>query len=245
MAFWKDRFGKQDDDVPEELKGKSPEDIVKALKKAEAAEAAAAKADELEGRLTTQTTEFEAMKAKLAMLEANQPPPANEPPPEPASPWIDPEKFVADQTKSIANTALMSGMMTAKMYCQQNLGERDLKIFKKYEQEIVQLVGQSVPEQRVMPQTWFNMLMYVKGIHEMDIKKAETDHTDFFAETASRGSEPPPEDTDKLSPEEEEVCRKFKYDPERYLARKKLGVEARGEKGSYARFSVPQRQTER
>jgi len=247
MTLWGDRFGSRDE-LPPELKDKSPQEIAAALKKAaDDATALQKLVDDkklADDQLAARNSEFEQLKAKLAQLEANPPtPPPGKPPvpPEPVSPWVDPAGFVQDQVKPLADTALMAGMMTAKMYCQQGLNARDAKIFKKYETEIINLVGTAAPAQRVMPQTWFNMLMFVKGAHEDDIRKAEADKTDFFSELPSHGGPPPEPPSDKLTPEEEEVCRKFHYDPVKYLARKKSGELMQGEKGAYGRYSVPQR----
>lgn len=203
MAFW------NREELPPELKDKTPAEIAAALKKAgelETAVAAEKTAREAaEAANATQLTEVDKMRTRIAELEANATPP---PPPvvdEPPSPWTDPEKFVAKQTEGVANTALAAGLMAAKMYFMQNISARDLKIFKKYEKEVEQGVASFVPSQRVMPQSWLNIFLYVKGVHEQDIRKAEADDSDFFSETPSRGvtQEPPPQD--KLTAEEEEV----------------------------------------
>jgi hypothetical protein len=245
---WSERFGRKDDEIPKELEGKTPEEIAAALNesadtktKLQAAETARQTAEDA---MRTQNTQFDEMKKKLAALEANTvPPPLDSDLDEPPSPWIDPAKFVADQTKGIANTALMSGMMTARMYFQQGLTGDDVKIFGKYQSEVDKIVGTFAPEQRVMPQSWFNAFLYVKGAHMGDIMKAKQDSTDFFSETASRSvnQEPPP--ADKLTADEEEVCKKFHYDPVKYLANKKRGETMQGEKGTYSRFAVPVKQS--
>lgn len=236
---WGQRFD-GDEEVPEELRGKSPAEVAATLKKAKELEIAAA-ADKTareaaEALSTTRGTEIDAMKARMLELEANQKPlpePVNE---EPVSPWIDPEKFVQKQTEGTQNTALVAGYMAAKMYFMQNLNPRDIKIFRKYEKEVDTVINTVPAYQRVMPQTWFNMFMFVKGNHEMDIQKAEASKTDFFSETPSRGpsEEPAPEDT--LSSEEEEVCKTFHFDPKNYLANKKISELKQSSKGAYARY---------
>jgi hypothetical protein len=239
MAFWRSEA-----ELPPELKDKTPEQIVAALKAAETekqkaidAEAArAAAAAEAE----TQKTELQKAQERIAALELNQKPPADPPPvDEPPSPWADPEKFVDSRVQGLTAVALSSGMMTAEIYFKQNLNPRDLKIYGKYKDEVVKGVNTFAPAQRVMPQSWLNMFLYVKGLHEQDIQKAESDKSDFFSETPSRGAshEEPPED--KLSDEEEEICRKFHYDPKSYLARKKTAALNQSSKGAYARYPVP------
>jgi len=245
---WSERFGRQDSEIPKELEGKTPEEIAAALQKAADIETKLQTAETArqtaEGALATANTQFEDMKTKLAALEAGH---GNQldtvvDPDEPPSPWIDPAKFVQDQTKGTTAVALQAGMMTARMYFQQGLQGDDIKIFSKYSGEVDKIIGTFVPEQRVMPQSWFNAFLYVKGLHLNDIMKAKQDNTDFFSETASRGvnQEPPP--ADRLSPDEEEVCKKFHYDPAKYLANKKRGETMQGEKGAYSRFAVPTKQ---
>jgi hypothetical protein len=241
MTFWDKRFG--DDDLPPELKGKKPEDIAAAIKKAQEIEASqSTQAEELrkaQEALTARNSEFETMKAKLADIEARSTSEPEDVANEPASPWIDPDKYVAKQTEGTTAVALAAGLMSAKLYFMQGLTARDQRIFKKYEKEVEQFVNTQQPMQRVMPQTWQNMLLYVKGLHEQEIAKAESTSTDFFSETASRSNTPEPEVTDKLTAEEEEICRTFHYDPVSYLANKKSGVMSSSAKGAYARYAVP------
>lgn len=239
MAFW------ERDKLPPELRDKKPEEIVAALAAAQkatedktVAEAAAADAA---ARLATQTTEFEQMKARMAQLEANQKPPEPEITSEPASPWVDPAKFVEEQTRGTQNVALAAGVMAAKMYFMQNLDARDQKIFRKYEKEVEQAVQTYQPAARVMPQSWLTAFLYTKGVHEKDIMKAESTNSDFFSETASRGQQPDPPPKDKLSPEEEAMCEAMHWNKEGYLKQKKQGAIMQGEKGQYARYPVPQK----
>lgn len=238
MAFW------NRDELPPELKDLKPEEISAKLKKADeirvAAEKTLADAKEMETRLGNQTTELDTMRARMTELEANQRPPEPPAAPEdPPSPWLDPEKFVDQRVQGLAGVALQSGMMTAKMYFRQNLSERDLRIFKKYESEVDAGINTMPVAQRVMPQSYLNMFLYVKGSHEMDIRKAEADKTDFFSEAPSRGQSDPTPPADQLSDEEAEICRKFHYDPVKYLANKKSATLSQSSKGSYARYAVP------
>lgn len=242
-------WGKKDEELPEKLRGKKPEDIIAAL---EAAEKLKADHESLEQQFNAQKTEFDTTKTKLAEIEAKLNAVggdggaggdggdggADDPP----TPWADPDKWLDDKTKKIQATALVSGIMTAKMYFAQQLSGRDLKIYKHYEKEVDKVVESFVPEQRVMPQSWFNAFIYVKGLHDADIKKAEDSKTEFFSEmpTKSSNDDPPPED--KLTPEEEEVCRVMRWDKEGYLAQKKAGQLVRTEKGSSAQFKVPSRE---
>jgi hypothetical protein len=239
---WGQRFD-VDEEVPEELRGRSPSDVARDLreakaaqKKADEAEAARAKAAE-ENDLNK--SELEKMRLRMTELEANQRPPEQPVEEEPPSPWLDPEKFVDSRMTGLSAVALSSGMMTAEIYFKQNLNPRDLKIYNKYKDEIVKGVNTFSPPQRVMPQSWMNMFIYIKGLHDQDIQKAESDRTDFFSEPSSRGLPHEDEPDEKLTPDEEEVCRKFHYDPKAYLERKKTAALSQSSKGAYARYPVP------
>jgi hypothetical protein len=245
MVWWQNR---NDDDLPPELRGKKPEEIAAALKKAKELEdqlkAEQAEREALKTKLDSTTSEFDTIKQKLADIEAKTTPvtttTTTTDDDEPASPWVDPQKFVQDQTKGLATVALASGMMTAKMYFMQQLNERDQKIFKKYEKEVEKGVNTFAPEARVMPQAWLNCFLFVKGSHEQDIRKHESEKTDFFAETASRGGGNQ-DDTpvDKLTSEEEETCRVMHWDPKGYLERKKLAQLTSHSKGASLHYGIP------
>ena len=241
MTFW----GKKDDELPEALRGKTPEQIAAALQKAA----------DLEATVNTLTTEkanlesqFNDTKTKLTELNTTveelkaKVPPEKPPAEEPPSLWTDPDKYIDQRTKGIENTALLSGMMSAKLYAKQGLGQRDLKIWNKFEKEIDQTMNGFTPQQRVLPQSWLMALTLTKGNHEAEISAAERGGTDFFAESGT-GHQPPPDvkAEDKLTPDEEEACKTFRWDPKRYLARKKEMQMAQSEKGGYAHFPASAR----
>jgi hypothetical protein len=69
----------------------------------------------------------------------------------------------------------------------------------------------------------------------------EAEGTPFFSEPASRTAQPEPPPEEKLSAEEEEVCKRFHWDPEGYLQRKKERSLHQSERGAFARYSVPER----
>ena len=234
---------RNDDELPEELRGKKPNEIAAEMRKAKELETKLAVEEqarrETEAKLTATTTEFDTIKAKLADVEARLTPPPPEPAlEEPASPWIDPHKFVQEQTKPVADVALQAGVMSAKLYFSQGLTARDQKIFRKYEKEVDAMINTFQPQARVYPQSWMNAFLYVKGLHDMDIANAEKDKTDYFSETPSRGSSPEPAPEDKLTPDEEETCRVMRWDPKGYLEQKKRRTVSASSKGEYARFST-------
>lgn len=245
MAFWNRSIDAKD--LPESLRDKSPEELAAILAKygdmEKLVEEEKKKREELEQKQNERQSEFDQMKGKLAELEARtQPQQQSEPaaPEEPPSPWVDPSGFVRNEMKPVADVALMSGMMTARMYFEQNLSQRDRKIFKKFEKDVDQVVGTFAPQARVMPQAFMNAFLYVKGLHEGDIRKAETDNPDsFFSETPSRGPAEEPQPEAKLTPEEEEVCRVFHYDPKSYLETRKQAQLKGSARGMFQTYTVP------
>ena len=134
MAFWNRSIDSKD--LPESLRDKSPEELAAMLAKYDEMQQAVTeekkKREELEQKASAAQSEFDQVKGRLAELESRQqPPPQQEPPPapeEPPSPWIDPSGFVRNEMKNVANVALVSGMMTARMYFEQNLSQSDRKI---------------------------------------------------------------------------------------------------------------------
>jgi hypothetical protein len=240
---WGEHLRPTEDEIPPELRDKSPTQVAELLRKAKEQEAAAAKAEEArvaaEAGATTVQQELDAMKAKVAELEARQTPPLEKTPPEKPSVWENPEGFVDDRIKGVANVALQTGMMTAKMYFMQGLMPRDQKIFRKYEKEVEQVVNTFDATARVMPQAWQNGFLYAKGLHESEIAKAESTQSDFFSETPSRGTSSDPDPVDKLTDEENAMCDAMHWSKDGYLKRKKEMTMATSSKGSYARFTAP------
>jgi hypothetical protein len=235
-------WGKKEEELPEILRGKTPEQIAEGMRKAEELEANSKNlSTEYEAnkvKLASQTSEFEAMKAKITELEANQKPPVVKDDDEPASIWTDPAKFVDERVRDTQNVALASGVMSAKLYARQTLSPRDAKIWTKYEKEIDQTMQGFTPVQRVNPQSWTLALTLIKGQHEQEIAKAESSGNDFFSEGVSHSKPPETESGDKLTAEEEEACEKFHWSKEGYLKQKKAMKVNQSERGGYAHYGA-------
>lgn len=227
MAFW------NREEVPDELKGIDPKEIAAQLKKAKELEdkltvalADKTKSDEqlatLQAQLTTNEQKMQELEAKL---NNPPPPPRKEGENEPTSIFADPDRFVDERTAGVRNAALLSGVMSAKMYARQELNARDQRIFKKYEGELDKIVSSYPPESRINPQIWHNALKYIKGEHMDDIRKAESEGGEFFGEISSPGTQRTTGEGEggevKLTDEENEVCEKFHWDKAKYLDNKK------------------------
>lgn len=223
MAFW------NREQVPKELEGIDPQEIVRKLNEAKELQTQleAAKADVTKSQTELQTLQAQAATndQRIKELEAkvnNPPPPEKKTTDEPPSIFTEPEKFIQQQTQDTQNVAYLSGILSAKMYAKQSLSQRDVKIFNKYEKDIDGIVNSYPPQQRILPQIWVNALTYIKGAHEMDIRKAEGEGGEFFAEVPTTRDAPQPTGSqDKLTAEEEEACDKFHWDKKKYLENKK------------------------
>lgn len=238
MALW----GKKDeDDIPEELKGKTPQEIATMLREAQQLKTQLDTLAVDKTKTDTQLAEIQAQQAEnlrlIEELKTNQKPPEKPVTPEPANPWIDPDKWLRESTQDTQNIALVSGVMSAKMYARQTLSQRDAKIFTKYEKEIDQVMQGYQPVQRIIPDNWVLALTLIKGRHDQEISKMERDGTDFFSEESSGGRPPEPEPEVKLTPDEEDACRRMHWDPKEYLKNRSKMAIASSEKGSIARFT--------
>lgn len=235
-------WGKKEDELPAELKGLTPEQIVQKLQEASTlktqVEALTNDKTALEGQVATHNSELTQLRTKVGELEANSQPPDPRKQDDPPTIWSDPNKFIDERTKQTQNVALMSGMMSAQMYAKNGLSGDDLKIWNKYEKDILQTMNGFTPEQRVLPQSWLMALNLVKGQKFSEIAEHKSKGTDFFAEGASHGQPPSTPDEVKLTPQEEEVCEKFHYDKKRYLENKKKMVVSASSNGGYAHFGA-------
>lgn len=239
MALW-DR--KNEPELPPELKDKSPQEIVAMLNEAKETKQ---KLETLAADKTASDSKIAEIQAKLdenniliEQLKANQKPTEPAKPDDPPNPWLDPDGWLKKGTQETQNIALLSGIMSAKMYARQSLDALDAKIFSKYEKEIDQIMNTGYPPQlRIIPDNWQNALTMVKGRHLKEISTMTSQGGEFFSESASGGRSPEPEPADKLTPEEEEACRIMRWDAKTYLANRGKMQIAKAEKGTVARFT--------
>lgn len=242
MVFWSKR---NENDLPEDLRGKSPAEIAQMLADAKKDKATLTT---LEASQTTTSQQLAEIQAKLAEKDQEieqlrtaqrsaQPQQQPNNPPERANYLTDPETFVQQQTQDTQNLAIVSGIMAAKMYAKQTLNARDVKIFNKYEKEIETVMQGYSPVQKVVPDNWVTALTLVKGRHDLEIRQMESDQTDFFSETPSHGAPPQQQTEAKLTPDEMEVCRVMKWDPKKYLESRKKMRTVQSEGGAVARFT--------
>ena len=229
-------WGKKEEELPEALRGKTPEQIDQELKDAKAAATAAgsvdAKIDAAFERFGTSMSEQ--MDAKLGEFAARLPQPRvendpNNPPKEPANFITDPDRAFAERSAPLAsltlNTAAMTGRMTYKDILRSRSrtqpGNRDSYLFEKFESEILELAKNVSAAQLANPATWEHLYFNVKGRHTDEITNAIVkDDKTFFGAEAGSGT-PPPErvlvdDKTKLTAVESSIAKKFGISEEEY-----------------------------
>lgn len=244
------------EELPPELRDKKPAEIVAALAKLKELEQKGADFDiaktSWDDKEKAHQTELEQIRARNQELEAAAseeqrrrenpaaPGPGQQQPP---SFFENPDEYINQKLAGVTAATLASIRMSAGLQFQSNLNGRDRKIFDKYRGEIEQVMNTYPPNVQGVPQNWQTALIYIKGLHESELSKQEAD-SPFFAEPGARGGhEEPPQEaaTDKLTPDEEEVCERFHWDKAGYLKRKKEMSIHQSEKGAFARFPVPER----
>lgn len=194
-------FDKNDAKVPEELRNASAEELYAALQFHKANKD---KLVQVEGELsTTKTTlanvenQFVETKRRLEALEANPPAPAPQPkdPSQAAKPtdfFDDPEKAFAERVGPLAQYVVDSRVDVARMSFEDWLGQNPgafgdrHKIYKKYQDEVLDLMKNEPPLKRANPQVWKNAFTLIVGHHDEEIHKARTSKdNEFFGEVAN------------------------------------------------------------
>lgn len=223
------RWPFKDNELPERLRGKSPEEIEAALQEAESYRT------ETEAKLTASQqaqSEVEQLRAKVAELEARpapqpEPQPQPQPQPGPTSFLIDEDRAFNERVAPYAQLSLNTAAVAARISARdQALADSTTRvIWRKYEKEIDDVMKNEPPVRRAHPQTWMNAVTFVAGQHIKDIAKLREDGTDFFAEESRSPGTPPgggePENEIKLTPQELEIAKNMKLKPEEMLAQKK------------------------
>lgn len=231
MARW---FQKKEEELPEKLRGKSEEDLVKALDDAlahkTALDAAVAEGTATKAELATAKTEIETIKAKMVELE-NKPPQRRESdqPTGPKSVFENEDEAFAQRTAPLNARLTVAGSLAARMTCKEAIenganSRTELRIWNKYANEVNTLMSKEHPDRQIDPRGWMNAFIYVKGIHSAELLEAAAKKTDVFAESGSQGGGDGmkvEEKKDELSPAEIEIAKKFNMTPEKYLERKK------------------------
>jgi hypothetical protein len=237
MALWP----KSEPELPPELQGKSPQEILAVLNEAKETKA---KLEALAADKTNTDQELAQIKVQMAenqqlieQLKANQKEPPKPDPQDPPNPWLDPDKWADQKMQPAMATAMFGSFLAAKMYFQQQLDPTDQKIFRKYEKEVDQAMQGYPMQARIIPDNWKVALNMVKGQHLQEISKMINPGGEFFSEGASGGAPPEPTPNDKLTQEEEDACQAMHWDRKAYLANRGKLQMASSEKGTIGRFT--------
>lgn len=225
-------FKKDEPDLPESLKGKTPEEI----------EAIVARASELETENASLRTEnrnvasqFESfgqtiqeLKGSVEALKTPQAPPAN--PQEPANFLTDPDRAFAERAAPLVGLLLSNSATMAKSQAREAafLRQRTQKknidgmLFDKFDDELMALAKTCTPQQLAAVATWTHLFYNVKGRHADEIIVDATEKKgEFFVESAQRTPAVDDQQSDKLTDQQLRIAAKMGVKPEAYLKHKK------------------------
>jgi hypothetical protein len=237
---WYDKLKKKEEELPEELEGKSVEDIVTGLKKARELETTVTtlKAErEIEKTaVATLNDQFDLVKTKLADLEAKakpQNPLQNEPPAD----WItEPERAFAQGVAPIAGLAIEGSVMTARLLAVQQLDNMDInspeaaksmdgRLFRAWESEILEQAKRYQKTQLISPDAWLGIYWFIKGKHSDELRSQDVRKKKYqFLEPAAPGAGAPLSEkktgVEALTDQEKHVADKMGVKHEDYAKRK-------------------------
>lgn len=222
----------EEPEVPPELQGKTPAQVLQAIKDAEA------KAAELQAKIDAQAgqaSELEQLRNKIQELEARPVARTDDPPPPPTnngptSVLVDEDKAFNERMAPLANVVFNSASMGGRMLAMEQLrdmskpgGFNHIAFFNQHKAEIEGLMGQVPPQSRAHPDTWINLYNLVKGRHAEELLDASKKGENAFFVEGTAGSPPPPQEdkSERLTDVETGIAKKFGLTPEQYLKQKK------------------------
>jgi hypothetical protein len=231
--WWGDKS--KDDKIPEKFRSKTEEEIVKDLEEKDTWKA---KAESLEAERAEERKKFElvqtsyaSVKAKLDTIEANTRPPKKEEVVEEDDFITNPEASFNRRAKPLATLAAQTAASLGKLNAFQSLQTKasakniDARLFQHWDAEIMEIANQTPSLHLAYPNTWLSIFNQVKGTHADELSDPEARKKNYsFLEGGSSQAEPPPEKKTGaagLTPQELEIARKMKVDPEKYAERKK------------------------
>ena len=236
-------WGKKDDELPERLRGKTPEAIAAELAELDGLKS---KNTELETKLTEQGSKFEAFGAtvteltnKVTELSGKVGTPARRANAEggaegdgehqPASFLTDPDRAFAEHAAPLIGVVLSTSARLAREEALKKAQTRqrteknniDGLIFEKYSKEIDDFAKSCTPQQLAQPDTWEHLFFNVKGRHGDEIASQNREGKgEFFVESAQRREAEAEGDRTKLTPMEEKLAKRMGVTPEEYLKQK-------------------------
>ena len=212
-------------DMPEELKGKTPGEIVAELKtlRAASAEHETAKTAHAQGTAALQKAEadLQAAQASIQVLEANRHSAAA------AAATTGPTSILEDEDKAfnerlgpIVQNQLALAAQSAKFIGEQRVQQSPLhaRLLTKFRGEVDKLF-ETVPLQfRQFPETYERVFQQVVGSHAGEL--ITKDKSEFFIESGGGASPLSPSKKAELTEDEVKMARSLKISPEHFLAQK-------------------------
>jgi len=235
-------FSKDGLDVPEELKGKSPDEILAAVKEGDSLKEKVgslesdlkAKEDDLKSRdsqLSGLGTEVQQLKDDISKLEASPGGNGNDQgggnDKGPTSVLVDEDQAFNERMAPVAQLAVQAGALAAENVARQKIeAAGEGKMYGKFEKEINEVLKNVKPAQRVYVETYTNAFNLVKGRHMGDIlESTKKGDGQFFVEPvggpAPSGVDGGDDDKDKITKEEAVIAKKMGVSSESYLKTKK------------------------
>jgi hypothetical protein len=226
---------RKDEELPPELKGKTPEQVAQELKDAAALKT---RLDALEAKSAERDTAFQtfgtAQQELVNTLKAvNERIPApvarveNNTTHEPASFITDPDLAFNERISPFAAITMQTAAITAKGEAQRGFARKqateknniDATLFDKFEGEILEMAKNCTPQQLANPATWAHLFFNVKGRHTDEIV---ANPSSFFIEGAKRPDAVSGGDKgDQPTDQEKAIATKMGVPIENYMKHKK------------------------
>lgn len=237
---WLDRLDAKKKEQLKGFEGKSDDDILAAIAEAQKAKEEAttlkAKVEEQDKMVTNIQSEFNSVKERLRVAEANQNKPAPKiEPTEPADFVTEPDKAFGERVAPLAQIALQTAATTARMLAQQQLNNMDSmnktmdgRLFAMWSVDIDGYAKKYQLIQLGQVDTWLGIFYYLKGIRadelaNPEIRKKKYNFLESAASTsASQTQQDGPKKTgaESLTEAEKHVADKMGVSYENYAKRK-------------------------
>lgn len=227
---------RKDEDLPESMKGKTPDQIAfeleegkKLKERLEKLEAKDAERDTMfQSFASTNKEVADTLKAINERSAAPPPkPPVNDGTNEPASFITDPDLAFGQRISPYAAITMQTAAITAKQEALRGLQRKqateknniDASLFERFEGEVLELAKNCTPAQLANPATWVHLYYNVKGKHADEIV---SNPKAFFTEDAHRapaGGGAPQDD--QPTDQEKSIAAKMGVPIENYMKNKK------------------------
>jgi ABC-type transporter Mla subunit MlaD len=221
-------WNKNDANLPEALRGKSPEEIDTELKRLSASvgevERLKEQLAERDTKLSENSSAVEQMQQKIQELESGSRPNPDLAPRKPASFLDDEDQAFNDRAAPLVNGLMDVSAQTAKIVAEQRIRANPAyaKLLSKYQADVDKLYKTVPLQYQRFPETYERVFKQVLGDHveELMTEQAKTGGS-LFIESGGGAQPPAPPPNEQLTADELEAAKRLKIDPEQMLASKK------------------------